>query len=117
MLDGPVLNNGSDLIRDVQNLVFLPGPKSDNVGFECHDLSRSGKELRVKDQKMILELSKGSGVKDLYVKKIRNGSVIDHISAGHALDVLKILGIGGGEGAVTDLLNVEVFAPASLGQF
>src|SRR5438046_10402562 len=53
-------------------------------------------------------MSKGSGAKELYVKKIRNGSVIDHISAGHALDVLKILGIGGGEGHVVSVaMNVS----------
>ncbi len=44
---------------------------------------------------------------DLYVKKIRNGTVIDHISAGHALDVLKILGIDGHEGNIVSIaLNV-----------
>ncbi len=62
----------------------------------------------MKDQQEILELSKGSGAKELYVKKIRNGSVIDHISAGHALDVLKILGIGGGEGHIVSVaMNVS----------
>lgn len=35
--------------------------------------------------------------KDLRVSKIRNGTVIDHISAGYALDVIKILGITGHE--------------------
>src|SRR2546422_10945009 len=79
------------------------------MGFNCHDQSNlSGKELRVKDQQQSLELSKGSGAKELYVKKIRNGSVIDHISAGHALDVLKILGIGGGEGHIVSVaMNVS----------
>jgi aspartate carbamoyltransferase regulatory subunit len=38
-----------------------------------------------------------SGKAELYVKKIRNGTVIDHISAGYALDVLKILNITGKE--------------------
>ena len=52
-------------------------------------------------------LSKGSGPKELYVKKIRNGTVIDHILAGHALDVLKILGIDGSEGhIVSAAMNV-----------
>ena len=61
----------------------------------------------MKDQLEVLELSKGSGAKDLYVKKIRNGSVIDHISAGHALDVLKILGIDGGGGHIVSVaMNV-----------
>ena len=55
-----------------------------------------------------LELSKAGAVKDLYVKKIRNGTVIDHISAGHALDVLKILGIDGGEGHIVSVaMNVS----------
>ena len=31
----------------------------------------------------------------LLVSKIRNGTVIDHISGGYALDVVKILGITG----------------------
>lgn len=53
-------------------------------------------------------LAKTVAVKELYVKKIRNGTVIDHISAGHALDVLKILGIGGGEGdTVSVAMNVS----------
>ncbi len=44
---------------------------------------------------------------ELYVKKIRNGTVIDHISAGHALDVLKILSISGHEGNIVSIaLNV-----------
>src|SRR5256884_4776893 len=54
-------------------------------------------------------MSKGSGAKELYVKKIRNGTVIDHISAGHALDVVKILGIGRGEG---DIVSVAMNVPS-----
>ncbi len=45
--------------------------------------------------------------KTLRVSKIRNGTVIDHITRGHALDVLKILGITGHEGSVvTVAMNV-----------
>src|SRR3989442_14141070 len=52
-------------------------------------------------------LSKGTGPKELYVKKIRNATVIDHILAGHAMDVLKILGVQGGEGyTVSVAMNV-----------
>jgi aspartate carbamoyltransferase regulatory subunit len=41
------------------------------------------------------------------VSKIKEGTVIDHITSGHALDVIKILGITGhGEGAVTVAMNV-----------
>ena len=44
---------------------------------------------------------------ELRVAKIRNGTVIDHIPAGRALQVLKILGIKGTEGhIVTILMNV-----------
>jgi aspartate carbamoyltransferase regulatory subunit len=44
----------------------------------------------------------------LYVKKIRNGTVIDHIDPGHALDVLHILDINGKRGEVVSaVLNVE----------
>ena len=54
-----------------------------------------------------LDLSKKSAAQELYVKKIRNGTVIDHISSGHALDVLKILGIDGGEGHIVSVaMNV-----------
>ena len=35
---------------------------------------------------------------ELRVAKIRNGTVIDHVSGGHALNVLSILGIDGSEG-------------------
>jgi aspartate carbamoyltransferase regulatory subunit len=46
--------------------------------------------------------------KELYVSKIRDGTVIDHITPGFALDVLKILGINGkAGGAVTAAMNVD----------
>ncbi len=52
-------------------------------------------------------MSKPGQGKELYVKKIRNGTVIDHISAGYSLDVLKILGIDGREGHVVSVaMNV-----------
>jgi len=45
---------------------------------------------------------------ELFVRKIKNGTVIDHITAGFALDVLKILGIDGKDGeVVTAAMNVE----------
>ena len=44
---------------------------------------------------------------ELYVSKIKDGTVIDHITGGHALDVVKILGITGREkGTVTIAMNV-----------
>jgi len=43
----------------------------------------------------------------LHVSKIRNGTVIDHITGGHALDTVKILGITGREKKViTIAINV-----------
>lgn len=46
--------------------------------------------------------------KKLIVSKIRNGIVIDHIPAGRALKVLKILGITGDEGLrVALVMNVK----------
>jgi aspartate carbamoyltransferase regulatory subunit len=43
----------------------------------------------------------------LYVSKIKDGTVIDHITGGHALDVAKILGITGREKKViTIAINV-----------
>ena len=45
--------------------------------------------------------------KTLRVSKIKEGTVIDHITSGHALDVIKILGITGrAEGVVTVAMNV-----------
>ena len=42
------------------------------------------------------------------MKKIEDGSVIDHITSGFALDVLKILGIDGKDGEVVSVaMNVE----------
>ena len=41
---------------------------------------------------------------ELYVKKIRNGTVIDHISGGNALNVLRILDISGKEGHVVSVV-------------
>src|SRR3990170_33409 len=44
---------------------------------------------------------------ELYVSKIRNGTVIDHITGGYALDVVKVLGITGREeGLITIAMNV-----------
>lgn len=46
--------------------------------------------------------------KELLVQKIKDGTVIDHIPAGRALAVLRILGVTGREGArVALVMNVE----------
>ena len=51
--------------------------------------------------------SKG-GTRELRVKSITNGTVIDHIAGGQALNVLKILGISGTTDAtVSVVMNVE----------
>jgi aspartate carbamoyltransferase regulatory subunit len=43
----------------------------------------------------------------LKISKIKNGTVIDHITGGHALDVVKILGITGHTGGVVSIaMNV-----------
>lgn len=42
--------------------------------------------------------------KELRIRKIRDGTVIDHISAGTALDVFKILGLTGKEGYTISIL-------------
>jgi len=44
----------------------------------------------------------GTGMteKTLIVSKIRNGTVIDHITGGHALDVLRVLDVNGRDGEV-----------------
>jgi len=45
--------------------------------------------------------------KELRVRKIKNGTVIDHISPGNALNVLKIVGITGKEGMIISIaMNV-----------
>ena len=45
--------------------------------------------------------------KTLRVSKIKDGTVIDHITGGHALDIIKILGITGRvDGVVTVAMNV-----------
>lgn len=41
---------------------------------------------------------------ELYVRKIRSGTVIDHIAAGHAFDVLRILRIDGKDGHVVSVV-------------
>src|SRR4029077_13876464 len=79
------------------------------IGWET-TLSRPGEGIKNVDPGLSVKpLSKMVGVKDRYVKKIRNGTVIDHISAGHALDVLKILRISGGEG---DIVSVAMNVPS-----
>ena len=48
-----------------------------------------------------------SGDRELRVSKIRNGTVIDHVTAGQALNVLSVLGIDGSEGlGVSVVMNV-----------
>lgn len=48
------------------------------------------------------------GKNELLVRKIKNGTVIDHIPAGNALNVLRILGIKGSEGfRIAIVMNVE----------
>lgn len=47
----------------------------------------------------------------LHVSKIRNGTVIDHITGGHALDVAKILGITGREKKV---ITIAINVPSKL---
>jgi aspartate carbamoyltransferase regulatory subunit len=52
-------------------------------------------------------MSKGKEGK-IKIVKIKDGTVIDHIRAGHALDVLQILGITGKEGSVVMLaMNIK----------
>jgi aspartate carbamoyltransferase regulatory subunit len=52
-------------------------------------------------------MSKGKEGK-IKIVKIHDGTVIDHIRAGHALDVLQILGITGKEGSVVMLaMNIK----------
>lgn len=47
-------------------------------------------------------------VEGIRIVKIKEGTVIDHIQAGHALDVLQILGITGSEGSVVSLaMNIS----------
>jgi aspartate carbamoyltransferase regulatory subunit len=44
---------------------------------------------------------------ELHVSKIKDGTVIDHITSGHALDVVRILGITGRDkGPITLAINV-----------
>jgi len=47
--------------------------------------------------------------KELRVRKIKDGTVIDHIPAGYALAVLRILGITGREGNV---ISIAINAPS-----
>lgn len=55
-----------------------------------------------------MSMQTGKEEKEIRVRKIENGTVIDHISAGHALNVLKILGIMRKlpENAITIAMNV-----------
>ena len=47
--------------------------------------------------------------KTLRVSKIKDGTVIDHITGGHALDVIKILGI---TGRVNEVVTVAMNVPS-----
>jgi aspartate carbamoyltransferase regulatory subunit len=55
----------------------------------------------------LLRRDVGMSETELYVSKIKDGTVIDHITSGHALDVVKMLGITGREKKViTIAINV-----------
>ncbi len=54
-------------------------------------------------QKQVISLSDTEKVSGVRIVKIQDGTVIDHIAAGHALDVLQILGITGKEGSIVTL--------------
>lgn len=54
------------------------------------------------------DLTKEDFEKSLRVRKIRNGTVIDHISPGNALNVLRTVGISGKEGMIISIaMNVQ----------
>ncbi|MHA1130867.1 MAG: aspartate carbamoyltransferase regulatory subunit [Candidatus Helarchaeota archaeon] len=54
------------------------------------------------------DLTKEDFEKSLRVRKIKHGTVIDHISPGNALNVLKIVGITGKEGIIISIaMNVK----------
>ena len=55
--------------------------------------------------------SDGSMNKELRVRPIRHGTVIDHITAGQALNVLKILGISG---TTTAVVSVAMNVPSKV---
>ncbi|MGY5854203.1 MAG: aspartate carbamoyltransferase regulatory subunit [Candidatus Thorarchaeota archaeon] len=48
-------------------------------------------------------MSGSEKIESIRIVKISDGTVIDHISAGHALEVLDILGITGKEGSIVSL--------------
>jgi aspartate carbamoyltransferase regulatory subunit len=55
-----------------------------------------------------MNMSDKEKIGSIRIVKIRDGTVIDHIRAGHALDVLQILGITGKEGNVVTLaMNIS----------
>jgi aspartate carbamoyltransferase regulatory subunit len=55
--------------------------------------------------------SDGSMNKEMRVRPIKNGTVIDHITAGQALNVLKILGISG---TTTAVVSVAMNVPSEV---
>jgi aspartate carbamoyltransferase regulatory subunit len=55
--------------------------------------------------------SEGSLNKELRVRPIKHGTVIDHITAGQALNVLKILGISG---TTTAVVSVAMNVPSNV---
>lgn len=55
--------------------------------------------------------SDGSLNKEMRVRPIKNGTVIDHITAGQALNVLKILGISG---TTTAVVSVAMNVPSKV---
>lgn len=50
--------------------------------------------------------------RELRVSKIKDGTVIDHISGGYALDVVKILGITGRESGRTRVMTIAINVPS-----
>ncbi len=68
-------------------------------------------ELSIPTQELIAKAGFTVSDREVRVSKIKDGTVIDHISAGYALDVAKILGITGHEKQV---ITIAINVPSKL---
>ncbi len=80
---------------------------TDRWELDSHAPTKTPKKPSLKGHSGASGLSDREKVGGIRIVKIKDGTVIDHIRAGHALEVLKILGITGKEGnIVTIAMNI-----------
>ena len=99
-------DGGKGITTDGSSNVIVTGSFSGTAYFDDIELTSANADIFIAKYDIALKVGLMSK-RTLRVSKIKEGTVIDHITGGHALDVIKILGITGRKGGtVTVAMNV-----------